>query len=178
MSPDKHNTRNYDQGPVGNQKPPPLPLGGCTSGRSTRAWMTPSSRSPKAVRPSSTTRSRSPRAATPTAVGRWAARSPFQPERLEDITVSVTDTLDAGGTCSITETAPYVVPKSDSLVLHYTCSTNGSTTKNTATVTWNKTLYFTPLDTASDDADVVFGLNVETNKTITVIDDKTDPLHP
>ena len=100
------------------------------------------------------------------------------PNDWEDITVSVTDTLDAGGTCSITETAPYVVPKSDSLVLHYTCSTNGSTTKNTATVTWNKTLYFTPLDTASDDADVVFGLNVETNKTITVIDDKTDPLHP
>ncbi len=100
------------------------------------------------------------------------------PNNWEDVTVNVADALDQGGTCTITEAAPYVVPASGSLVLHYSCTTDGTTTKNTATVTWNKATYFTPGDTASDDADVTFGLDVETNKVITVVDDKTDPVHP
>jgi Fe-S cluster assembly iron-binding protein IscA len=91
---------------------------------------------------------------------------------------SVTDTLDQNGTCDITEVAPYVVPKSGSLVLHYTCTTGGTSTKNTATVTWDKTAYVTPTGTASGDATVSFTTATETNKTITVVDDKTDPQHP
>ena len=100
------------------------------------------------------------------------------PNDWEDVTVSVADTLDLGGTCSITEAAPYVVPKSGSLELHYTCATDGTTTKNTATVTWDKNTYFTPTGSASREAAVTFAIGTETNKTITVIDDKTDPLNP
>jgi hypothetical protein len=59
------------------------------------------------------------------------------PNDWEDIVVSVTDTLDQGGSCSITESTPYSVPMSGSLVLHYTCTSDGSTTKNTTTVTWD-----------------------------------------
>ena len=97
------------------------------------------------------------------------------PNNWQDVTVSVADVLDAGGTCAITEAPPYVVPMSDSLVLHYTCTTDGSTTKNTVNVTWNKDTYHTPTGLATDDAAVSFGLDVETNKIITVIDDKTVP---
>lgn len=100
------------------------------------------------------------------------------PNAWEDITVSVVDTLDQGGTCSITEAAPYIVPKSGSLTLHYTCTNDGSPTMNTATVTWDKDTYFTPTGSASDDAAVSFVLSGETNKTITVIDDQTDPANP
>jgi hypothetical protein len=67
---------------------------------------------------------------------------------------------------------------SDSLVLHYTCTTDGTTTKNTVNVTWDKAAYHTPGALATDDADVVFGLDVETNKVINVYDDKTDPENP
>ncbi len=96
-----------------------------------------------------------------------------------DITLlSISDTLDQGGSCSITEGAPYIVPKGGSLVLHYTCTTDGTTTENTVNITWDKTLYRTPNGSASDKAAVSFGLDQETNKTITVIDDKTDPVNP
>ena len=100
------------------------------------------------------------------------------PNNWQDVTVSVADVLDAGGTCAITEAPPYVVDKSASLVLHYTCTTDGLTTKNTVNVTWNKDTYHTPTGLATDDAAVSFGLDVETNKVITVIDDKTVPASP
>lgn len=96
----------------------------------------------------------------------------------EAVAVSVVDTLDKGGTCSITEEAPYSVPANATLTLHYTCATDGTTTRNTVNVTWNQALYATPNASASADADVSFTLAGETNKTITVVDDKTDPLHP
>jgi hypothetical protein len=100
------------------------------------------------------------------------------PNKWQDVTVSVADTLDQGGSCTITEAAPYMVPKNDSLTLHYTCTTDGTSAKNTATITWDKAKYFTPSESASDDADVTFALGGETNKTITVVDDKTDPANP
>ena len=70
------------------------------------------------------------------------------------------------------------MPQKGSLTLHYTCTTDGTTTKNTATVTWDKAAYFTPKDTASAEAAVSFTIGAETNKTITVVDDKTDPANP
>ena len=45
-------------------------------------------------------------------------------------------------------------------------------------MTWNKDTYHTPTGLATDDAAVSFGLDVETNKVITVIDDKTVPASP
>ena len=100
------------------------------------------------------------------------------PNDWENVTVDVSDTLDQGGTCSITEVSPYVVPAGDSLTLHYTCTTDGSTTRNDVEVTWDKAVYFTPGDSASNSAVVSFTLDTETNKVITVIDDQTDPLNP
>ena len=100
------------------------------------------------------------------------------PNDWQAVTVSVSDTLDKGGTCAITEVAPYVVPKSGSLTLHYTCTTDGSATKNTATATWDKAVYFTPTGSASAEAPVAFGIAKETNKVITVVDDKTVPGSP
>ena len=45
-------------------------------------------------------------------------------------------------------------------------------------ITWDKALYFTPNDSVSADAAVSFVISLETNKTITVTDDKTDPGNP
>ena len=67
---------------------------------------------------------------------------------------------------------------SGSLVLHYTCTTNGLTTLNTVNVTWNKETFHTPTGLATDDAAVSFVLDVVTNKVINVYDDKTDPENP
>ena len=101
------------------------------------------------------------------------------PNDWEDITADVADTLDQGGTCTITEAAPYVVPEERvadaALHLH---DRSARPPKNTATVTWDKATYFTPSGSASGEADVTFAINGETNKTITVVDDKTDPLNP
>ena len=100
------------------------------------------------------------------------------PNDWEDVTVGVADTLDLGGSCAITEAGPYVVPADDLLVLHYTCTSDGSTTKNTVDVTWDKDTYHTPTGSATNFAAVSFALDMVTNKVITVIDDKTDPAHP
>ena len=100
------------------------------------------------------------------------------PNDWEDVTVGVADTLDLGGSCAIIEAGPYVVPADDSLVLHYTCTSDGSTTKNTVDVTWDKDTYHTPTGAATNFAAVSFALDMVTNKVITVIDDKTDPANP
>ncbi len=100
------------------------------------------------------------------------------PNAWEAVSVDVADSLDQGGTCSITEAAPYIVPKAGSLTLHYTCATDGTTTQNTVTVTWDKAAYATPSGSASNAAAVSFGIAKETNKVITVVDDKTDPANP
>ena len=71
------------------------------------------------------------------------------------------------------------MPKSGSLTLHYTCTTDGSRhRKNTATATWDKAVYFTPTGSASAEAPVAFAIAKETNKVITVVDDKTVPGSP
>ena len=89
------------------------------------------------------------------------------------------DSLTGAGSCSITESAPYVVPKASNgtpgeLTVNYTCTgTDDTTTKNTATATWDKAKYATPNGSASGDAAVSFNVTSEINKVITVVDDKT-----
>jgi hypothetical protein len=101
------------------------------------------------------------------------------PNNWQDVTLDgMTDTLDQGGTCTIAEASPYVVAKGGSLTLHYTCSTGGAATKNTATASWNQAAYATPTGSASGTAAVSFTVDQEINKTITVVDDKTDPSNP
>jgi Fe-S cluster assembly iron-binding protein IscA len=106
------------------------------------------------------------------------------PNDWEDITLtSLTDAVNNGGTCSITEAAPYTVTKSGSITLHYTCSwasapsnVNGT---NTATANWNATTYHTPTGSANGTATFNFSTPTTlTDETITVVDDKTDPANP
>jgi hypothetical protein len=80
------------------------------------------------------------------------------PNDWEDITLSsLSDALDVSGACSPDTPGPYVVPKSDSLKVDYTCSSADPTdTKNTATVTWDASKYSTPTGSASGDKAVDF----------------------
>jgi hypothetical protein len=98
--------------------------------------------------------------------------------------VDVTDTIDNGGTCTVTNGTNVTVPANDSVVLNYSCSyasapspLNGT---NTATATWDKDAYYTPNGSANNTASADFNSAslTETNRVITVVDDKTDPLNP
>lgn len=78
------------------------------------------------------------------------------PNDWEAITLtSLTDTLDQGGTCKL-DPGPYVVPESGSLDVNYTCTSDGTTTKNTGTANWDNAAYSTPTGTAGKDATVAF----------------------
>lgn len=78
------------------------------------------------------------------------------PNDWEAITLtSLTDTLDQGGSCTL-DPGPYVVPKSGSLDVNYTCTSDGTTTKNTATANWDKAAYSTTDGTADGGATVAF----------------------
>jgi hypothetical protein len=89
------------------------------------------------------------------------------PNDWEDITLdSLTDALDSSGACTV-DAGPYVVPKSGSITVGYTCNNATlSDTKNTAIAKWDAAKYHTPTGTASGSADVKF---VET-----LIDDCVD----
>ncbi len=103
------------------------------------------------------------------------------PNDWEAITANVADSYDGGGDCTVTGGTNVVVPAGQSVTLNYSCtfaSQPSYTGKNTATATWVAATYFTPTGTASGEAAVTLGLKGETNKTITVVDDKTDPLNP
>jgi hypothetical protein len=102
------------------------------------------------------------------------------PNNWQDITVDVADAV-AGGACTVTGGTGVVVAKSSSATLNYTCTFTNQpeyTGKNTATATWDKAAFFTPNGTASGEKDVTLALKNETNRTITVKDDKTDPANP
>lgn len=102
------------------------------------------------------------------------------PNDWEDITADVTDAF-TGGVCTVTGGEDVVIPAGESVTLNYSCTfatQPAYTGTNTATATWDKAAYFTPKGTASGTADVILGLKSETNRTIKVVDDKTDPLHP
>ena len=104
------------------------------------------------------------------------------PNSWEPITANITDVVDSGGgsSCLVTGATGLVVPASGSVTLPYTCSftskpANGT---NTATATWSSESASTPHGTATGAAPVVFVPNSETNKTVTLVDDKTDPANP
>ncbi len=98
--------------------------------------------------------------------------------------VNVTDAIDNGGSCSVAGGTNVTVPKNSSVVLDYTCTYAAAPSPaagtNTATATWDKATYFTPNGSASGTAGVDFSAvtPTESNKTITVVDDKTDPANP
>ncbi|MEN6410866.1 MAG: hypothetical protein ABFD44_14280, partial [Anaerolineaceae bacterium] len=98
--------------------------------------------------------------------------------------VNVTDAIDNGGTCTVTGGTNVTVPANNSVQLGYACSyaaaPSAAAGTNTATVTWNKDTYYTPNGTANGTANIDFSAvtPAATNKVITVVDDKTDPLNP
>ncbi len=100
------------------------------------------------------------------------------PNDWEAITANVTDATNVGGgaVCTVTGGANVSIPAGKSVTLDYSCTFTGQpayTGTNTATVTWNKATYFTPGETTTGTAAVSFTVANETNKTITVVDNKT-----
>ena len=100
------------------------------------------------------------------------------PNDWEAITANVTDATNVGGgaVCTVTGGANVSIPAGKSVTLDYSCTFTGQpayTGTNTATVTWNKVTYFTPGETTTGTAAVSFTVANETNKTITVVDNKT-----
>ncbi len=103
------------------------------------------------------------------------------PNNWEDITADVTDVYDGGGLCTVTGGTAVLIPAGKSVLLDYSCAFTSQpayTGKNTAIATWDKAAAFTPTGSASGIANVSFTAGVETNKTITVVDDKTNPASP
>ena len=98
--------------------------------------------------------------------------------------VNVTDTIDNGGACTVTGGTNVTVPANGNVVLDYSCTYAAAPSPaagtNTATATWSKATYDTPNGSASGTASVDFSsvTPTDTNKTITVVDDKTDPANP
>ena len=105
------------------------------------------------------------------------------PNDWQDVVADVAVTADLGGgvTCAVAGGDDAVVPKGGTLPLDIACSFTGVpalTGTLTATVTWDKAAYATPTGQATGSVPVELGVGVETNRTITVVDDKTDPQNP
>jgi hypothetical protein len=104
------------------------------------------------------------------------------PNDWESITANVADSLDTGGggVCSIAGGNQVTVAPSSSAALSYTCTFDSqpSDGTNSATATWDSAAAHTPTGTATGTAGVVFVPSSQTNHTITVVDDKTDPANP
>jgi hypothetical protein len=95
------------------------------------------------------------------------------PNDWEDITLTgLTDEVDNGGTCTVAP-GPYVVPKSGSLDVAYSCSYTSATAlsgTNTATATWDRATYFTPTGNASGEKAFTLSQAGAANKTVHVTD--------
>ena len=72
--------------------------------------------------------------------------------------VNVTDTIDNGGNCNVSNGTNVTVPANGSLPLSYTCTftSNPGSGTNTATATWDSTTYNTPDGSAKGTANYDF----------------------
>lgn len=98
------------------------------------------------------------------------------PNDFESVTVTVTDVSDVGGdsTCTVIDAEDVVIEPSGSVTLDYDCVFDSEPDYegvNTATVTSDN-------GTFTATADITFALDGETDRTVDVIDDKTDPANP
>jgi len=107
------------------------------------------------------------------------------PNDFEDIVADVTVTspdLGGGVACTVTGGDDVVIPQDGGEVtLDYTCTFSGTpalTGTVTATATWDPAAAATTDSSASKSLPVTLGIDTETNRTITVTDDKTDPANP
>lgn len=98
------------------------------------------------------------------------------PNDWEDIVATITDSIGANWSCSVTNGANQTVPKGDKITRNYSCSWTGTgaptTGTNTGKATWDASAAFTPDGTATGTADFNFANATVTsvNKTITVTD--------
>jgi hypothetical protein len=108
----------------------------------------------------------------------WAASGTItvtNPNDWEAITANVTDAVDNGGTCGVTNGTNVSIPASGSVQRAYTCSYAAAPSlasgTNTATATWAAATYFTPDGSAAGQAPVAFTAPTTTvHKTVTVTD--------
>ncbi len=88
--------------------------------------------------------------------------------------VNVSDAVDNGGTCTVTDGTDATIPKSDSKTFAYRCTYASAPTANagvnTATATWDQSALSTPSASAEGTADFTFGTG-PTPPNPTVIDD-------
>jgi hypothetical protein len=113
----------------------------------------------------------------------WAVKGQItitNPNDWEDITLTnLSDALDASGACTLDTPGPYVVPKSDSLTVDYTCANASALdTKNTATAEWDKDAAHTPNGSASGDAAVAFTTPTTVTDECVSVSDPIDPNSP
>ncbi len=97
------------------------------------------------------------------------------PNDWEAVRVNVTDVVDNGGVCTVTNGTGVLVPAGGAVTLDYSCAyasaPNPASGLNTATATWNSSTYSTPHGSATGTAGFAFGTpTTETNKTVTVTD--------
>jgi hypothetical protein len=97
------------------------------------------------------------------------------PNDWESVTTDVADTIDNGGTCTVTGGTAVKVPASQSVTLPYTCTygsaPNPSSFTNTATATWNADTAATPDNSASGTKQGAFTTPTNLiNQTITPVD--------
>jgi hypothetical protein len=97
------------------------------------------------------------------------------PNDWEAVRVNVTDVVDNGGVCTVTNGTGVLVPAGGAVTLDYSCAyasaPNPASGLNTATATWNSSTYSTPHGSATGTSGFAFGTpTTETNKTVTVTD--------
>jgi hypothetical protein len=104
------------------------------------------------------------------------------PNTLDDITADITVTSNVGGgvSCTVTNGTGVTVPKSGSVDRAYSCTFTGAPAAGTVTAkaTWDAAAAHTPDGSATGAAPATFPVGTETHKTVTVVDDKTDPANP
>jgi hypothetical protein len=110
--------------------------------------------------------------------GGWTATGVItvtNPNNWEPITANVTDAVNNGGSCTVTGGTNVTVPASSSVDLNYTCTYASAPTgdgTNTATATWDASVFYTPDGSAKGTAPVTFSTVTPTVKdgSVTVTD--------
>ncbi len=95
--------------------------------------------------------------------------------------VALTTDLGGGAVCTAGGGTGASVPAGSQVLLPFSCTFTGApatTGTVTVTVTWDATLASTALGTTTVTAPAVLAVASEGHRSITVVDDKTDPAHP
>ncbi len=97
------------------------------------------------------------------------------PNDWEQISANVTDSVDNGGTCTVTDGTGITIPAHSSVTLDYSCTYTTAPSPaaglNTATATWNNATFSTPHGATTGTAGFTFNTpTTELEKTVTVTD--------